>query len=71
MAPMIRLKVQRDHSGARALPVFCSDNYFSLLPGESRQVTWEFAKTGLAGESPKIFEEGWNIPRREIPLAPG
>lgn len=70
VALMIRLKVRREHSGARVLPVFYSDNYFSLLPGENRQVTLEFAKTSLAGESPKIFEEGWNIPVREIPLSP-
>jgi hypothetical protein len=70
VALMIRLKVQRDHSGARVLPVFYSDNYFSLLPGEVHEVTLEFAKTSLAGESPKIFEEGWNISLREIPLSP-
>ncbi len=70
VALMIRLKVQRDRSGARVLPVFYSDNYFSLLPGESREVTLEFAKTSLTGESPKVFEEGWNIPLREIPRSP-
>jgi hypothetical protein len=58
VALMIRLKAQRDRSGARVLPVFYSDNYFSLLPGEAREVTLEFAKASLAGESPKVFEEG-------------
>jgi len=70
VALMVRLKVQREHSGTRVLPVFYSDNYFPLLPGEVHEVTLEFAKTSLAGESPKIFEEGWNIPLREIPLSP-
>ncbi len=70
VALMVRLKIQREHSGIRVLPVFYSDNYFSLLPGEVREITLEFAKTSLAGESPKIFEEGWNIPLREIPLSP-
>jgi hypothetical protein len=70
MALMIRLKVQLDRSGTRVLPVFYSDNYFSLLPGETREVTLEFAKASLAGESPKVFEEGWNVPAREIPLSP-
>ena len=69
VALMVRLKVQRDRSGARVLPVFYSDNYFSLLPGETREVTLEFAKASLAGESPKVFAEGWNVPTREIALS--
>lgn len=69
VAPMTRLMVRRDHSGARVLPVFYSDNYFSLLPGETREVTLEFAKTSLAGESPKVFEEGWNMPLQGISLS--
>jgi hypothetical protein len=70
VALMVRLKVQRDRTGARVLPVFYSDNYFPLLPGESREVTLEFASASVAGESPKVFEEGWNIPLREIPWSP-
>ncbi|MGA9453388.1 MAG: sugar-binding domain-containing protein, partial [Verrucomicrobiia bacterium] len=70
VALMIRLKVRRDRSGDRILPVFYSDNYFSLLPGGTRDVTLEFAKASLAGESPKVFEEGWNVSGREIPLSP-
>jgi hypothetical protein len=49
--------------------VFYSDNYFSLLPGESREVMLEFSRASLAGELPKVLEEGWNIPLQEIPLA--
>ena len=70
VALMIRLKVLRNRSGAGVLPVFYSDNYFSLLPGETREVTLEFAEASLAGESPKVFEQGWNVPAREIPLSP-
>ena len=69
VALMIRLKVQRDHSGVRVLPVFYSDNYFSLPPGETREVTMEFDNASLAGEAPKVFEEGWNIPLQEISLS--
>lgn len=69
VALMVRLMVRRDRSGARVLPVFYSDNYFSLLPGESRDVTLEFAKSSLAGESPRLFQEGWNIPLQEIAIS--
>ncbi len=68
VALMIHLKVQREESGERVLPAFYSDNYFSLLPGENRTVSVEFAAANLAGEAPKLIAEGWNIPTQEIPI---
>ncbi len=35
---MLRLKVAGEKSGRMLLPVFYSDNYFSLLPGEVKEV---------------------------------
>lgn len=68
VAPAIRLKVQRAVSGQRVLPVFYSDNYFALLPGETRVVTLELAARSLAGEAAGIMVEGWNIPPQKIPV---
>lgn len=68
VAPAIRLKVQRAGSGQRVLPVFYSDNYFGLLPGESKIVTLELAEASLAGEAPRIIVEGWNIQPQRIPV---
>jgi Exo-beta-D-glucosaminidase Ig-fold domain/Glycosyl hydrolases family 2 len=62
---MIRLKVIRANSGERVLPVFYEDNYFSLLPGESRSISIEFTDTNLAGEQPKLAIEGWNVTPEE------
>ena len=45
----------------RVLPVYYSDNYVSLVPGESRTITIEAAAADLKGESPLIFVDGWNI----------
>jgi hypothetical protein len=67
-APAIRLKVQRATSGQRALPVFYSDNYFALLPGETKTITLELPQASLAGEPPAIMVEGWNIHPQRIPL---
>ena len=61
VALMIRLKPVKDQSRERILPVFYSDNYFSLLPGESKVVTLEFDRKYLGGESPFVVMEGWNI----------
>jgi len=64
----IRLKVVRARSGERVLPVFYEDNYFSLLPGEERNVNLEFSTADLHSESPRLLVEGWNIAPHEIPI---
>ena len=50
-----------DNVTQRVLPVFYSDNYISLVPGESRTVTIEAAEADLKGESPQIVVDGWNV----------
>jgi hypothetical protein len=66
VAPAVRLKVQRAASGQRVLPVFYSDNYFGLLPGESKTVSLEFPQASLAGEAPRVMLEGWNIRPQDV-----
>lgn len=68
VALMIHLRVIQADSGERILPVFYEDNYFSLLPGESRTVSMEFAVANLAGEQPKLAMDGWNIVPQEITI---
>lgn len=48
-------------SGERVLPVFYSDNYLSLVPGEERTVTVEFATKDLKGEKPLLQVDGFNV----------
>jgi hypothetical protein len=43
----------------RLLPVFYSDNYFSILPGESKTITLDY--TPHAGETPMVSVRGWNV----------
>ncbi len=69
VALAVRLKVQRKASGERVLPVIYSDNFFSMLPGASRDITVEFSKADLAGEIPKLIAEGWNVSPQEIGIA--
>lgn len=66
VALMIRLKVLKNISNDRVLPTYYSDNYFSLLPYESKEVTLEFDSKYLDGEKPKIMIEGWNINPFEV-----
>ena len=54
--------------GGDGLPVpytFTSDNYFTLLPGESKTVTLEIAR-GDAPARPVIHVEGWNVPEKTL-----
>lgn len=50
-----------DASNARVLPVFYSDNYVSLVPGETLTVTIEAATANLKGKAPIVAMDGWNI----------
>ncbi len=57
---MAHLQLRREQSGRRVLPVFYSDNYLCLLPGESKTLTVEAALADLAGERPALAVDGWN-----------
>jgi len=43
------------------LPVFYSDNYLSLAPGESSTVTIEAATKDLQGDEPLVEVDGYNV----------
>jgi hypothetical protein len=65
---MVRLKLSGARSGRRVLPAFYEDNYFSLLPGETKTVRIEVNVLQLQNENPKLLCEGWNIVPSEIVL---
>ena len=61
IAFFVQLALTQGRGGAETLPVLRDDNYFSLLPGESREVTARFAATH-AGDATRALElGGWNI----------
>lgn len=47
-------------------PVLYSDNYFSLLRGEEKQVTLEFKAKNVSGEEVAVQVEGWNVNPSEL-----
>jgi exo-1,4-beta-D-glucosaminidase len=63
IAFMMRLHLV-DASGNDVVPVFWSDNYVSLLPGESRTVTVDYGLVGLGGNLPRVLCDGWNVTSR-------
>jgi len=51
----------RRKSGARILPAYYSDNYISLVPGETRTITIEAALKDFKGEGALVSFDGWNV----------
>jgi hypothetical protein len=59
-ALLIRLKAVRATSGDRILPAIYSDNYITLMPGESRSILTEIENADARRESPRMVIEGFN-----------
>jgi mannosylglycoprotein endo-beta-mannosidase len=60
IALMTHLQLHQKTTGKRVLPVFYSDNYITLAPGESRTVTIEAATRDLGG-APALLVDGFNV----------
>jgi exo-1,4-beta-D-glucosaminidase len=70
LAFAVRLKVDRPGNNrvsrevkedTEILPVLWEDNYFALLPGESRQVKATYAADSKSNAHPVVEIEGWNV----------
>jgi exo-1,4-beta-D-glucosaminidase len=53
--------VKRSSDGKEILPVLWQDNYFSLLPGETRELTAEYRQSDLHNSKPTVSVDGWNV----------
>jgi exo-1,4-beta-D-glucosaminidase len=78
LAFMVHLRITKGEGGEEIRPVIWEDNYFSLLPGEKRNiyVTYSQKDAGSypqkdAGRAkPVIAVTGWNIAPAAVPAAP-
>jgi exo-1,4-beta-D-glucosaminidase len=61
VAFMVHPRITRGKGREDVTPVFWSDNYFSLLPGEKRSVTATFDVSSLDGATPELAVDGWNV----------
>lgn len=59
-AVLTRLTVVRGKSGDRILPALYSDNYVTLMPGESLTIRTEVLEADCRGEAPAVRVEGYN-----------
>jgi exo-1,4-beta-D-glucosaminidase len=67
LAFLVRLRLLKGKDGAEVLPVFFDDNYFSLLPGEKREVTVHVRKSDLGGSKPVLAVDGFNVAPVQLP----
>ena len=61
VALFVRLKATRGKGGEEILPVLWQDNYVSLLPGETMELTAIYGAAELGTARPAIEASGWNV----------
>jgi exo-1,4-beta-D-glucosaminidase len=67
---MVHLRLTKGKGGEDVTPVFWDDNYFSLLPGENREVRARYAAAALDGKESQLEVGGWNIVQSPAPVSP-
>ena len=68
LAFMVHLRLVNLKNGEDIVPIFWDDNYFSLLPGEKREVSAHFAASATTGAGADLVMDGWNVAAHSIKL---
>jgi exo-1,4-beta-D-glucosaminidase len=61
VAFMVRLRLANAKTDEDVVPIFWDDNYFSLLPGEKRELTATFTAPKSSSDAIKLTIDGWNV----------
>jgi exo-1,4-beta-D-glucosaminidase len=74
VAFLTRLRLVKGKEKSEILPVYWSDNYISLLPGEKRELTVhvrrsDLGKSDLAGAQPNLVVDGFNVTAVTKPIS--
>jgi exo-1,4-beta-D-glucosaminidase len=67
LAFLVRLRLLKGKDEAEVLPVFFDDNYFSLLPGEKREIAVHVRKSDLGDTKPALVVDGFNVAPIQVP----
>jgi hypothetical protein len=71
LAFQIHLGIRRHGEDSEIVPVLWSDNYFELLPGESRDLTASYDLPSTSEGTLELVVNGWNIDELTIPIPVG
>ncbi|MGA7914128.1 MAG: sugar-binding domain-containing protein, partial [Candidatus Acidiferrales bacterium] len=63
-----KLTLVNSSDGSRILPAYYSDNYVSLLPGETREIEIEYPAAAAKGAA-QVAMRGWNLVPQTIHVA--
>jgi exo-1,4-beta-D-glucosaminidase len=61
VAFMVHARLTRGQGGEDVTPIFWTDNYSSLLPGEKRTISAKYDATSLDGKDPVLEIDGYNV----------
>jgi hypothetical protein len=61
-----RLSLVNTQTKKRILPTFYSDNYISVLPGESKKISIDY--TPAVSDNAALEVKGWNVEERVIEI---
>jgi exo-1,4-beta-D-glucosaminidase len=70
LAFMVHLRLTKGPGGEDVTPIFWDDNYFSLLPGESREVDAKYSTLALHDKSAVLVIDGFNIASATVQPSP-
>ena len=71
-SPSMAMKLTLFHSdNTRVLPVYYSDNYISLLPGEERTIVVHVPPASAGAGALHFTLRGWNLPKMDVLQAAG
>jgi exo-1,4-beta-D-glucosaminidase len=68
LAFFVRLQVKKGSNGEDVLPIVWQDNYFSLMPGERREIAASYKLKDLGAARAFLTVEGWNSAAFSIPI---
>jgi exo-1,4-beta-D-glucosaminidase len=66
IAFMVHLRFIKGKEGEDLTPIFWSDNYFSLLPGEQKEVTAGYDAARLGGKAAVLEVDGYNVAAQSV-----
>jgi exo-1,4-beta-D-glucosaminidase len=61
LAFMVHLRITKGQGGDEVLPILWEDNYFTLFPGEKRDLAATYLAESLGGAAPVVVVDGWNV----------
>ena len=68
LAFFVRLQIKQGRDGEDILPIVWQDNYFSLAPGERKQISATYNLKDAEKAAPFLAVGGWNISPVQTPL---